>query len=73
MIAKNCAHNGITPDGILRDRLVLGIRDDKVRGRPLRVTDLTLQKALDICKAAEQTSQQLKMMSSAPEEVVGVV
>ena len=58
---------------ILHDRLVLGICDEKVRERLLRVTDLTLQKALDICKAAEQTSQQLKMMSSAPEEEVGVV
>ena len=64
MIAKNCAHDGIMPDEILRDCLVLGIRDDKVREQLLRVTDLTLQKALDICKMAEQTSQQLKMMSS---------
>ena len=73
MIAKNCAHDGITPDEILRDRLVLGIRDDKVREKLLRITDLTLQKALDICKAAEQTSQQLKMMSSASVEMVGAV
>ena len=41
MTAKNCAHDGITPDEILRDRLVLGIRDDKARERLLRVTDLT--------------------------------
>ena len=55
MIAKNCAHDGITPNEILRDRFVLGICDDKVLERLLRVTDLTLQKALDIilCKVAE--------------------
>ena len=64
MIAKNCAHDGITPDEILRDRLVLGLRDDKVRERLLRINDLSLLKAVDICKAAEQTSQQLKMMNS---------
>ena len=31
VIAKNCAHDEITPDEILRDRLVLGVWDDKVR------------------------------------------
>ena len=73
IIAKNCAHDGITPYKILHNCLVLGIRDNKVREWLLWVTDLTLQKALDICKAAERTSQQLKMMSSAYEEVVGAV
>ena len=58
MIAKNCAHDEITPDDILRDRLVLGVRDERVRERLLRVFDLTLSKAIDKCKAAEQTSQQ---------------
>ena len=48
VIAKNCAHDEITPDEILRDRLVLGVRDDKVRERLLRVNDLTLSKAIDM-------------------------
>ena len=34
-IAKNCQHESITPDEILRDRTVLGIRDDKMRDRLL--------------------------------------
>ena len=34
-IAKNCQHESITPDEILRDRSVLGIRDDKMRERLL--------------------------------------
>lgn len=41
VIAKNCAHDEITPDEILRDRLVLGVQDDIVRERLLRVNDLT--------------------------------
>ncbi|CAB4036167.1 Hypothetical predicted protein [Paramuricea clavata] len=41
-IARNCAHDSITPDEILRDRLVLGIRDDHVRERLLRLNDLTI-------------------------------
>lgn len=52
VIAKNCAHDAITSDEILRDRLVLGVRDEKVQERLLRVNDLTLSKAIDICKTA---------------------
>ena len=53
--------------------MVLGVRDDKVRERLLRVNDLTLSKAIDICKASEQTSQQLKLIASGTEESVGAV
>ena len=59
-------HESITPDDILRDRIVLGIRDDKIRERLLRLNDLTLQKAVDLIKAAEQTEQQVKLMSGNP-------
>ena len=62
-IARNCAHDTITPDEILRDRLVLGIRDDRVRERLLRLNDLSLQQAVDIVKSSEQTQQQVKQMS----------
>ena len=50
-IAKNCRHESITPDEILRDRIVLGIRDDKMHERLLRLNDLTLKKAVDLIKA----------------------
>ena len=62
-IARNCDHESITPDEILRDRLVLGIRDDKVRERLLRTDGLSLKKAVEIVKAAEQTQQQVKIMT----------
>ena len=47
----------------MRDRLVLGIKDDKVRERLLRTDGLTLKKAVEIVKAAEQIQQQVKLMS----------
>ena len=53
----------MTPDEILRDRLVLGIRDDRVRERLLRLNDLSLQQAVDIIKSSEQTQQQVKQMT----------
>ena len=43
MLAEGCNFQSITPDEILRDRLVFGIRDDKARERLLRETSLTLQ------------------------------
>ncbi|XP_074639495.1 uncharacterized protein LOC141897771 [Acropora palmata] len=73
VIAKNCAHDEITPDEILRDRLVLGVWDDEVRERLLRLNDLTLFNAIDICKAGEQTNQLLKMITSRTEDMVGAV
>ena len=72
-IAKNCAHDEITPDKILCDRLVPRVRDEKIRECLLRVNDLTLSKAINICKASEQTSQQLKLITSRTEESVGAV
>ena len=63
MIARNCAHDTITPDEILHDRLVLGIHDDRVLERLLRLNDLSLQQAVDIIKSSEQTQQQVKQMS----------
>ena len=39
-----------------------------MRSRLLRETDLTLQKAIDICRATETSSQQLKAMQSMSAE-----
>ena len=62
-ITKNCAHDTITPDEILHDRLVLGIRDDRVRERLLCLNDLSLQQVVNIIKSSEQTQQQVKQMA----------
>ena len=61
-IADGCEFDKITPDQILRDRLVFGIRDAKARERLLRESDLTLQKTDEICHAAESMLAQVKMV-----------
>ena len=43
----------ITPDEILRDRLVFGMCNDKVREHLLHELRLTLTKTDEICRAAE--------------------
>ena len=53
----------ITPDEILRDRLLFGIADNKVRERLLRETNLTLEKTDDLCHASERMAAQLKIVA----------
>jgi len=52
-IADKCAFDAITHDDILRDRIVFGIADNKVRERLLREPELDLKKTLETCRAAE--------------------
>ncbi len=59
--AKDCEFADLT-DSLIRDRIVCGIKDDNVRARLLREADLTLEKAIDTCRANEITSNQMKML-----------
>ncbi|GFR65841.1 Pol polyprotein [Elysia marginata] len=51
-------------DRMIRDRLVIGIVDDKTREKLLEKKQLTLGEALDICRAQEQATAQAKQMSA---------
>ena len=59
-LAEGCDFDSITPDEILRDRIVFGIRDNKVRERLLRESQLTSKKTDEICRASESTAAQMK-------------
>lgn len=37
--------------------------EDQIKGRLLRETDLTLEKVIDICRASEITSSQMKALN----------
>ena len=56
--AKNCEFGALC-DELIRDRIVVGIRDDAVRSRLLRETELDLQKTVDICRASEQSKSHM--------------
>ena len=45
-------------DDLVRDRLICGLKDASLRERLLRESDLTLQKALEICRLAEMSRVQ---------------
>ena len=61
------------PDEILRDRLLFGICDDKVRERLLRESNLTLTKTDEICRAAESKIAQMKVVSDSGDATVSAV
>jgi len=57
-VSKTCQF-GELEDSLLRDRIVVGIRDEPTRRRLLQQKQLTLSKAIDMCKASEATSRRL--------------
>lgn len=48
-------------DEMIKDRIVVGMQSDIVRGRLLREKGLCLTK--DICKAAEESTKQLEKLT----------
>ena len=56
-------------DEIIRDRVVLWLNDEKMRERLLRINDFSLEKAIDICKAAKETSAQMQVMHGEMKDV----
>lgn len=55
-LIRTCDYCGDCHDSILRDRIVLGVKNDDTQESLLKEQNLTLEKAISICKAAEQTS-----------------
>ena len=72
-LADSCNFEEITPEEILRDRLVFGIRDSKVRERLLRETKLTLEKTYEICRASESMLAQMKIVGNGEGQTVNAV
>ena len=64
-LEERCEFESITPNQILRYRLVFGIRDSKVRERLLREKNLSLEKTDEICRSHETMVQQMKVVGDA--------
>ena len=47
-----------------------GIQDIKVRERLVRQTDLSLDKAISICREREATKKQVEKIASSPNKIV---
>jgi len=66
-LVHNCEY-GTVEESAIRDRFILGIRDDATRKKLLHSRKLDLTKAIDICRSLEATTRQLRAIST-PDEV----
>ena len=69
-LAQSCNFCTCLKETLLRDRVVLGVKDNSVRKKLLQERKLTLAKALDICRSSETTSKQLRNMISLNEKSI---
>ena len=68
-LAKICNYDALE-DSLIRDRMVIGIRDESTRKKLLQQSKLTLKVCVDICRANEQTEQRIKAMKQEEVSVV---
>lgn len=66
--ARSCEYGDLC-DSLIKDRIVVGIRDDQIRAKLLR-TDLDLPKAVSICGAAEASRTQMDKLQTAQAECI---
>ena len=69
-LAETCEF-GALKENLIRDRIVCGVRVNAVRRKLLQESSLNLTKCVDICRAAEAASAQIKEM--APSQHPGEV
>jgi hypothetical protein len=70
-IVKNC--NFPDQDRMLRDRIVVGIKDQRVQQRLLEIRDLTLERAVEICRSAELSREHARLLTKSPVPVVDAI
>lgn len=58
---------GTLCDSMIRDQIVIGVQDKRVRMQLLKETDLTVERAIQICQASESAKAQLKTFSEEGE------
>lgn len=70
-LARSC-NFGTLSDSMVRDQIVFGTVNPKLREKMLKVKDLTLQKAEDLCKADEVCAEQNNAWADTVKEVAPI-
>ena len=60
-------------DGLIRDRIMCRMKDEVCRARLLRESGLTLKKAINICRAQEMSTKQLKSLKGSEKQAVAAI
>ena len=55
-LAKTCNFCDCLRDSLIRDRIMLGIKDEQTTKKLLKIRDLTLNRCIDICRSEEVTA-----------------
>ena len=63
-LVKTCGYCDNCVDSLVRDRVILGIKDGTTQTALLKERNITLARAIDLCKAAENASAQHKLLHS---------
>ena len=76
-LVKKCgydcpAYDETINDSVIRDQIVLGVRDPNLRERLLREDKLTLDKAIKISRASEASKRQAQVLAGAPSASSGI-
>ena len=66
-LAKTCNFCNCLRDSLIRNRIVLGIKNEQTTKKLLRMRDLTLNRCIDVCRSEEVTSMQMKSLSEPVE------
>lgn len=72
ILSSDCEF-GQLKDSLIKDQIVCGINNKKTKDRLLREPDLDLTKAINTCKAAEQTDIHIKQLVDTTELKVGEI
>ncbi len=67
--SRTCNYGDLS-EGLIRDQVVYGIRSDKLRERLLREADLTLTKAVELCKASELSQLHMTAFTGSETQTV---
>lgn len=70
-LVKSCEY-GELEESILKDRIVIGIRDDGTRRKLIQIHKLDLAAAIDVCRASETAMRHLREIRSVAEDVHSV-
>ena len=57
---------------MIRDKILFGVYDTRIKERLLREVDLTLERALDVCRAEETSKHQMDTMGAAHTKIYAV-
>lgn len=67
-LIKTCEY-GQLEDSLLRDKIIIGIRDEETKKRLLQTQNLDLRRTIDICRTNESAAQQLSNFSKEDQSV----